>query len=135
MRRLRAALGELKIGLAYDDFGAGQARLVELVDVPPDYLKFDMKLVQNLKTGSTERRRMMASLVKMGIDLGITPLAEGIETQDDHDACREIGFSCAQGFLYGYPTLPKRLVPAEARAENARIESESSAPNGCLETR
>ena len=44
------AFAELQIGLAYDDFGAGQARLVELVDVPPDYLKFDMKLVQNLQS-------------------------------------------------------------------------------------
>jgi EAL domain-containing protein (putative c-di-GMP-specific phosphodiesterase class I) len=114
MRTLRTALADLKIGLAYDDFGAGQARLIELVDVPPDYLKFDMKLVQNLKTGSSERRRMMASLVKMAIDLGITPLAEGIETEGDHDACLEIGFTCAQGFLYGYPTLPKRLLPVDA---------------------
>jgi EAL domain-containing protein (putative c-di-GMP-specific phosphodiesterase class I) len=113
MRTLRAALTDLKIGLAYDDFGAGQARLIELVDVPPDYLKFDMKLVQNLKSGSAERRRMLASLVKMVIDLGITPLAEGIETEDDHEACREVGFTCAQGFLYGYPSLPKPLAQCQ----------------------
>ena len=37
-----------------DDFGAGQARLVELVDVSPDYLKFDMRLVQNLEAASME---------------------------------------------------------------------------------
>src|SRR6476469_2363579 len=65
MRNLRAALTDLKIGLAYDDFGAGQARLVELVDVPPDYLKFDMSLVQNLGTASHERQRMLGSLVKL----------------------------------------------------------------------
>jgi EAL domain-containing protein (putative c-di-GMP-specific phosphodiesterase class I) len=118
MRTLRTALTDLKIGLAYDDFGAGQARLVELIDVPPDYLKFDMKLVQNLGTGSAERRRMLASLVKMVIDLGITPLAEGVETEDDHEACREVGFTCAQGFLYGYPTLPKRLLTSETPAAN-----------------
>jgi len=41
MRDLRATLDDLNIGLAYDDFGAGQARLHELVEVPPDYLKFD----------------------------------------------------------------------------------------------
>jgi EAL domain-containing protein (putative c-di-GMP-specific phosphodiesterase class I) len=110
MRTLRAALTDLKIGLAYDDFGAGQARLIELVDVPPDYLKFDMKLVQNLTTGPIERRRMLASLVKMVHDLGISPLAEGIETLSDHEVCHEIGFACAQGFLYGYPALPKRLL-------------------------
>jgi EAL domain-containing protein (putative c-di-GMP-specific phosphodiesterase class I) len=52
----------------------------------------------------------------MAIDLGITPLAEGIETEDDHEACRDVGFTCAQGFLYGYPTLPKRLLPTEPKS-------------------
>ena len=105
MRNVRAALSDLRIGLAYDDFGAGQARLVELVDVPPDYLKFDMRLVQNLESASIERQRMLASLVQMVSDLGITPLAEGIELEGDHEICRQMGFECGQGFLYGYPML------------------------------
>jgi EAL domain-containing protein (putative c-di-GMP-specific phosphodiesterase class I) len=113
MRKLRDALAELSIGLAYDDFGAGQARLVELVDVPPDYLKFDMRLVQNLGLASMERQRMLASLVQMVHDLGIKPLAEGIELESDHEICRQMGFAHGQGFLYGYPMLPKRLMPTE----------------------
>ncbi len=123
MRRLRAALADLQIGLAYDDFGAGQARLVELVDVPPDYLKFDMKLVQRLDSASTDRQRLLASLVKMACDLGITPLAEGIETEGDHDICRQIGFICAQGFLYGYPALPKHLMPIDAKVDGGKSDS------------
>jgi EAL domain-containing protein (putative c-di-GMP-specific phosphodiesterase class I) len=110
MTELRAALNGLEIGLAYDDFGAGQARLVELVEVPPDYLKFDMKLVQNLETASAERQKMLASLVEMVRELGITPLAEGIETKGDDVICRQLGFTCAQGFYYGYPSLPKTLL-------------------------
>jgi EAL domain-containing protein (putative c-di-GMP-specific phosphodiesterase class I) len=127
MRRLRAALTELRIGLAYDDFGAGQARLVELVDVPPDYLKFDMKLVQHLESASADRQRMLASLVKMVHDLGITPLAEGIETEGDHDICREIGFTCAQGFLYGHPALPKRLLSGNANVDSRESNIASQA--------
>jgi EAL domain-containing protein (putative c-di-GMP-specific phosphodiesterase class I) len=73
-------------------------------------MKFDMQLVQNLETASTERRRMLASLVQMVHELGITPLAEGIETEADHEICRQVGFVCGQGFLYGYPTLPTRLI-------------------------
>jgi EAL domain-containing protein (putative c-di-GMP-specific phosphodiesterase class I) len=114
MRTLRAALTEMKIGLAYDDFGAGQARLVELVDVPPDYLKFDMSLVQNLESASNERQRMLASLVQMVRDLGIAPLAEGVELAADHEICRQIGFQFGQGFYYGYPELPKRLLAGES---------------------
>jgi EAL domain-containing protein (putative c-di-GMP-specific phosphodiesterase class I) len=114
MNALRSALAEMQIGLAYDDFGAGQARLVELVEVRPDYLKFDMKLVQHIASASSERQRMLASLVHMVHDLGITPLAEGIEEVGDHEVCRQIGFTCAQGFYYGHPSLPKTLLPRES---------------------
>jgi EAL domain-containing protein (putative c-di-GMP-specific phosphodiesterase class I) len=113
----------MRIDLAYDDFGAGQARLVELVDVPPDYLKFDMRLVQNLETASIERQRMLASLVKMVCDLGIKPLAEGIEQEGDHEICRQMGFDCAQGFLYGYPMLPKQLAAGTGGADGAQLNN------------
>jgi EAL domain-containing protein (putative c-di-GMP-specific phosphodiesterase class I) len=121
MRTVQAALKDMRIDLAYDDFGAGQARLVELVDVPPDYLKFDMRLVQNLETASIERQRMLASLVKMVCDLGIRPLAEGIEQEGDHEICRQMGFDCAQGFLYGYPMLPKQLAAGKAGANDQQL--------------
>jgi EAL domain-containing protein (putative c-di-GMP-specific phosphodiesterase class I) len=116
MQQLRSALADLNIDLAYDDFGAGQARLIELVEVPPHYLKFDMRLVQNIQTASVDRQRMLANLVQMVRELGITPLAEGIETSGDDAVCRQIGFTCAQGFFYGYPALPRTLVgPANSR--------------------
>jgi EAL domain-containing protein (putative c-di-GMP-specific phosphodiesterase class I) len=90
--------------------------LIELVEVPPHYLKFDMKLVQNIQTASVDRQRMLANLVQMVRELGITPLAEGIETSGDDAVCRQIGFTCAQGFFYGYPALPRTLVgPANSR--------------------
>ncbi|MEO1498440.1 MAG: EAL domain-containing protein [Planctomycetota bacterium] len=107
MRELRAKLDHLNIGLAYDDFGAGQARLIELVEVPPDYLKFDMKLVQNLSSASPERQKMVGRLVQMTRELGIIPLAEGIETAEDHAICQELGFLSAQGYYYGKPAAAK----------------------------
>ena len=110
MRRLRSVLEELQIGLAYDDFGAGQARLIELVDVPPDYLKFDMKLVQGLASASVERQKMVERLVQMTSELGIVALAEGIEDQGDHEICRQIGFTHAQGYLYGKPNTKDKWI-------------------------
>jgi EAL domain-containing protein (putative c-di-GMP-specific phosphodiesterase class I) len=93
--------------LAYDDFGAGQARLVELVEVPPDYLKFDLKLVHCIDHATNERQRMLASLVQMVRELGIAALAEGVETSEEHEICRQMGFQYAQGFFFGRPALPK----------------------------
>jgi EAL domain-containing protein (putative c-di-GMP-specific phosphodiesterase class I) len=103
MAELRSALTKLKIGLAYDDFGAGQARLNELVESPPDYLKFDMSLIRDINTASPQRYQLLASLVQMVRKLGIVSLAEGIENQAEAETCQQMGFDLAQGFLYGKP--------------------------------
>jgi EAL domain-containing protein (putative c-di-GMP-specific phosphodiesterase class I) len=103
MRELSALLTDLDMLLAYDDFGAGQARFVELVEVPPDYLKFDMKLIQGVHTASAARQQMLAALVHMARDLGIRALAEGVECQEESQTCHQMGFELGQGFHYGRP--------------------------------
>lgn len=102
IRRLRSRLSELSIGMAYDDFGTGQARLVDVVEVPPDYLKFDISLIRGIDR-LVSKQRMIASLVGMVIELGITPAAEGIETEEEAEVCRELGFEYGQGYLLGRP--------------------------------
>lgn len=109
MAELRKALQDLNITLAYDDFGAGQARLVELAEVPPDCLKFDISLIHGINRASTPRQQMLATLVRMVLDLGITPLAEGVECAEEDEVCRQLGFTLAQGYLYGRPA-PARNV-------------------------
>ena len=106
MRELHKQLREMNIKLAYDDFGAGQARLIELIDVPPDYLKFDRKLIQDIHAASPQRQQMLEALVHMVKDLGITALAEGVELEQEADVCQKLGFTLAQGFYYGRPDGP-----------------------------
>lgn len=103
MIELRQALRELDVRFAYDDFGAGQARLVELIKVQPDYLKFDIALVRNIDQASSQQQQLVATLVKMVHELGVVPLAEGVETEAEADVCGELGFSLGQGFFFGKP--------------------------------
>ena len=110
MRELRGTLGELQIGLAYDDFGAGQARLIEIAEAPPEYLKFDMQLVQGIGAASLERQKMLKRLVDMTLDMGIIPLAEGIELEEDNQLCEQMGFQCAQGYLHGKPAPAEEFL-------------------------
>lgn len=110
MTRLHASLRDLDIGLAYDDFGAGQARLLEIVEVSPDYLKFDMSLVQGIHRAPTQRQFLLKRLVDMVRELGVTPLAEGIECCEDRDVCDDIGFELFQGYLFGRPTTSNTFV-------------------------
>lgn len=100
---IRVALDELKIGLAYDDFGAGQSRLNELVQSPPDYLKFDISLIHDIDAATLHRQQMVVSLVQMACDLGIISLAEGIETPAEAATCLQMGFELGQGYLFGRP--------------------------------
>ncbi len=100
---LRGRLMEVNVGLAYDDFGAGQARLFELAEAPPHYLKFDRRFVTGLDRAPTSRQRLVASLVAAARELLVKTVAEGVETADEAAACMCAGFSYAQGYHFGRP--------------------------------
>jgi len=104
MRRLRARLKELDVALAYDDFGAGQARLLELADCPPDCLKFDMSLIQNLDKAPKSRQRIVETMVRLANEAGAACLAEGVETAEELELCKAMGFEFAQGYFIARPS-------------------------------
>lgn len=103
MQELSALLRDLDIQLAYDDFGTGQARLVELMAVPPDYLKFDIVLIRDIDQRSARAKQVVQTLVNMARDLGTKTLAEGIERQEELDTCIQLGFDLGQGYFLGLP--------------------------------
>jgi EAL domain-containing protein (putative c-di-GMP-specific phosphodiesterase class I) len=100
---LRNKLSEINVGLAYDDFGAGQARLFELAEAPPHYLKFDRRFVTGIDHAPTSRQRLVASLVAAARELLVKTVAEGVETPEEAAACMRAGFSHAQGYHFGRP--------------------------------
>ena len=106
---LRERLLEINVGLAYDDFGAGQARLFELAEAPPHYLKFDRRFVTGLDHAPTSRQRLVASLVAAARELLVKTVAEGVETAEEGAACMRAGFSHAQGYHFGRPAPVEKL--------------------------
>jgi EAL domain-containing protein (putative c-di-GMP-specific phosphodiesterase class I) len=106
---LRTQLAKLGIDLAYDDFGAGQARLLELAEVPPHFLKFDMRFIHGIDSAPPSRRRLLSSLVSVARDLLVYTVAEGVETKAEADVCSEIGFTHAQGYHFGMPRPVEEL--------------------------
>lgn len=103
MRELAARLSEIGVPFAYDDFGAGQARIAELGDVPAHFVKFDMGLVRGIHEAGEGKQRVVRDLVKLVLDLGSVPLAEGVEREAEAAVCREMGFQLVQGYLTGKP--------------------------------
>ena len=91
------------MALAYDDFGAGQARLLELAEAPPHYLKFDRRFVSGLDHAPLPKRRLLQSLVALARELHVRTVAEGVETAGERQACHDLGFTHAQGFAIARP--------------------------------
>lgn len=100
---LRDFLEKLNFGLAFDDFGVGQTRLVELSETPPDYLKFDISLIHKIHLAPKRLHQMISTFIKASHDLGILTLAEGIECLEESEVCQQLGFDLGQGFFFGKP--------------------------------
>lgn len=106
---LRNRLMEVNVGVAYDDFGAGQARLFELAEAPPHYLKFDRRFITGIDHAPHSRQRLVASLVAAARELLVRTIAEGVETAEEAAACSSAGFTHGQGHYFGRPGLVERI--------------------------
>ncbi|WPL16652.1 Bacteriophytochrome cph2 [Thiorhodovibrio winogradskyi] len=104
IRRIRDDLQAMKVGLAYDDFGAGQARLLELTEVPPDFVKFDIALVRDIDSAPEAKRQMLEMFQTFLVDMGIATLAEGVETAAEFHVLRDLGVQYYQGYYFGKPS-------------------------------
>lgn len=100
-RHLRRALGAEGIDIAFDDFGTGQARLVELADATPRYLKFD--IVWLSEGAGARRSALLRRLLGLAKDLGIETVLEGVEAKEQAEEARRLGFEYAQGYHFGRP--------------------------------
>jgi EAL domain-containing protein (putative c-di-GMP-specific phosphodiesterase class I) len=105
MKKICRELDGLNIKLAYDDFGAGQARFIELIEAPAHYLKFDMSLERDIDKAPPAKRSMVQSLVNLSKNMGILTLAEGLESEAEVNTCQDMGFDLIQGYYFGKPKI------------------------------
>ncbi len=89
---------------AIDDFGAGYAGLKLLADFQPDCIKIDMDLVRGVDA-DRPRQAIVTSLMRLCDDMGITVIAEGIETTAERDFLRDAGVRLMQGYLFAKPAF------------------------------
>ncbi|HEU5155616.1 MAG TPA: bifunctional diguanylate cyclase/phosphodiesterase [Streptosporangiaceae bacterium] len=103
-----SALRELGVRLAIDDFGTGYASLAYLRQLPVDVIKIDPSFVAGL--GCDETLTLLTrTIVRLGHDLGVTVVAEGIERPDQLEALRDMGCPHGQGFLVARPMAARRV--------------------------
>jgi EAL domain-containing protein (putative c-di-GMP-specific phosphodiesterase class I) len=94
-------LGRLRdagVSIAVDDFGTGYASLAYLTTLPLDVLKIDRGLITNIMEGERERI-VVKALIRLGRDLGLKVLVEGVESTPQLILLNEWGCDLYQGFL------------------------------------
>jgi len=101
---------------AIDDFGAGYSGLNLLARFQPDIVKLDMELVRDIDTIHA-KRVIVAGIMQICTDLGITVIGEGIETAGESTALIDLGIPLQQGYFFarpGFEALPDPVMPFEA---------------------
>ncbi|CAG1017091.1 putative signaling protein [Burkholderiaceae bacterium] len=104
-----ALLSALGVGVAVDDFGTGLSSLAYLKRLPINKLKIDRTFVKDVPSEGDDGAIALA-IVSMSRSLGLTVVAEGVETEAQQDFFSRHGCDCAQGFLYSRPVEPEAIA-------------------------
>ncbi len=106
-----AALDQLSrngVEIAIDDFGTGLSSLARLRSLPVHAIKIDRQFITNLASSEQDRSVMLA-IVAMAEALGLTAIAEGVETAQQAGLLRDAGCPLAQGYLFDRPLPPEQV--------------------------
>jgi diguanylate cyclase (GGDEF)-like protein/PAS domain S-box-containing protein len=125
-------LHDLGVRIAIDDFGTGFSSLGQLRHFPVDMLKVDRSFVQGVEHSSKDAA-ITANLISLAHALGVTAIAEGIESDAQLESLREVGCDYAQGFLFARPVSAEeagRVIAAGVAGpgSNATKRPASSVP-------
>jgi EAL domain-containing protein (putative c-di-GMP-specific phosphodiesterase class I) len=121
-----AALKALGVRIAIDDFGAGYSSLNYLRHFEVDYLKIDRGFVVDIATNERDRA-VATAIAQIAAALGMTVVAEGVESEAQAAFCSSLGFGELQGYLFSRPLPPEELErylaasPAQAAEDKSRI--------------
>jgi len=113
---------KLGVRLVFDDFGTGYASLSYLKKFPLDGLKIDRSFVRDLLTDSDDAA-IVSSTIGLSKQLGLSVIAEGIETRATADLLAAMGCEEGQGYFFGRPmpvaALEEQFLAAKRAPEKA----------------
>ncbi|RQD69489.1 MAG: EAL domain-containing protein [Tindallia sp. MSAO_Bac2] len=97
---------------ALDDVGSGFASLGSLLQLKPEYMKIDMKIIRGIHENN-DQQRVLKNYIEVARENSIAVLAEGVESEEEVLYLREAGVDLLQGYYFG--------KPADEPATNAEI--------------
>ena len=124
-------LKELGIKLALDDFGSGYSSLGYLNTLPIDTIKVDQKFIAKL-TAEPGSQIIVSAIIQLAHGLGMTVVAEGVETVKQRNEVAALGSDACQGFYFAKPMLASSLdalIRGQTDGNNPRLPSGTYAPS------
>jgi diguanylate cyclase (GGDEF)-like protein len=109
LREIFAVYGEHGFRTAIDDFGAGYSGLTLLTEFQPSIMKLDMLLIRAIDRNPA-RLAIVRGVLSMCREMGITVIAEGVETLAEFRVLESLGVTLFQGYLFARPAF-ERLPP------------------------
>ncbi len=95
-------LHEIGVGISMDDFGTGFSSLSRLTRLPITELKLDRSFMRNFES-DPGAQAVATAVIRIGQSLGMTVIAEGVETEAQASLLAKLGCDAVQGYLYGFP--------------------------------
>jgi diguanylate cyclase (GGDEF)-like protein/PAS domain S-box-containing protein len=105
------------VRIALDDFGTGYSSLSYLRSFPFNKIKIDQSFINGLSDGSEEAVAIVRAVTQMGLSLGMSTTAEGVETASQLDIVRAEGCTEVQGYLFSSPQPAREIARMIAAAE------------------
>ena len=113
-------LRRLGVQVSVDDFGTGYSNLAYLKHLPIDCLKIDRAFVRDINSGGADEA-IVKAIIRMAQSIGLSTVAEGVETPEQARRLSELGVTCMQGFFFSPPLaadLCGRMLPVERFPES-----------------
>lgn len=112
------------ISIAIDDAGTGYSTLEAIVELKPQYLKFDISIVKGVHQHLV-KQEMVKMLALFAKKINATMIAEGIESIKEFKLLKEMGIELGQGFYFARPQTPEALVEKLKNKHSFLPENES----------
>ena len=127
---IEAATKDMNIDTSIYGLRADTIRLSALERLAPKVVKFSETLIRDIGNATARKQKTISSMVKMLVELGVQPMAEFVETAEEHETIKELGFELAQGFHYAGPSSIEDCLDTgqdDASEDDASADNDRSA--------
>ena len=108
-KRLIATLRSVGVSFALDDFGSGLSSFAYLKELPIDCLKIDASFIKTMDNSDVDYS-VVSTINHLGHIMGVSTVAEGVESKSQHQLLKKIGVDYIQGFLVKHPQLLDKII-------------------------